>query len=375
MSDTPYTRETYYQRLIVKTCKDCKNVDGTPHDKDCPTGALEAVVDRLVNVMGLVVDPTEAERLIREELLTFRASETARFLKLAGTAIERGASKGAEVSARSMFERTRRRVCHAMGVDEGHSWSWIESELASRTLSATPLPDGEGDPDSDEPYDVIRWHLINAPGEDIVLTPELARRAIVRFAAGNVAQQQLDGAFVGPLDDECAPSGQARTVNVIFDGPPAHESGRFVEVESLDGSSFRAGKWIDRRDGTWALQITALAPDDPGEQGEEPPVACGALNEDVERLVRMAEQDEAAEDVVDNPSHYGGRDNPYETIKVMLAWYGKRTTAAFCHLNAVKYLSRFAKKGEAEDRGVDLRKAAWYAKTAALIIEEGKVRP
>ena len=42
-------------------------------------------------------------------------------------------------------------------------------------------------------------------------------------------------------------------VHVIFDGPPSHESGRFVEVETPDGKSIRLGQWLNRGDGYWAL--------------------------------------------------------------------------------------------------------------------------
>ncbi|MCH8233144.1 MAG: hypothetical protein IIB82_10955, partial [Bacteroidetes bacterium] len=47
-------------------------------------------------------------------------------------------------------------------------------------------------------------------------------------------------------------------INIIFDGPPNHESGRFVEVETDDGKSINAGKWTERPDGLWALRITEL---------------------------------------------------------------------------------------------------------------------
>jgi len=49
------------------------------------------------------------------------------------------------------------------------------------------------------------------------------------------------------------------TVNVVFDGPPSHESGRFVEVETLDGRSVNAGKWIEGPDGLWYLQLQLVA--------------------------------------------------------------------------------------------------------------------
>lgn len=57
-------------------------------------------------------------------------------------------------------------------------------------------------------------------------------------------------------------------------------------------------------------------------------------------------------EVVNNPSHYGGADDPYETIKVIEAWQ-----LGFNLGNTVKYLSRAGKKGAAL---IDLRKAAWY---------------
>ena len=44
------------------------------------------------------------------------------------------------------------------------------------------------------------------------------------------------------------------TIDIVFDGPPGPESGRFVEVER-DGKSIRLGEWVQRRDGLWALRI------------------------------------------------------------------------------------------------------------------------
>lgn len=40
---------------------------------------------------------------------------------------------------------------------------------------------------------------------------------------------------------------------VVFDGPPSHESGRFVEVELTCGKSIAAGEWQKRDDGYWTL--------------------------------------------------------------------------------------------------------------------------
>ena len=46
-----------------------------------------------------------------------------------------------------------------------------------------------------------------------------------------------------------------RWFDIVFDGPPSHESGRFVEVEDSTGESVKAGDWIDRGNGLWALRI------------------------------------------------------------------------------------------------------------------------
>lgn len=44
-------------------------------------------------------------------------------------------------------------------------------------------------------------------------------------------------------------------VDIVFDGPPSHESGRFIEVENDAGASVSFGEWVKRPDGYWALRI------------------------------------------------------------------------------------------------------------------------
>ncbi len=60
------------------------------------------------------------------------------------------------------------------------------------------------------------------------------------------------------------------------------------------------------------------------------------------------------ENNVNHPPHYGGGDNPYETIKVIENW-----ELDFCLGNAVKYISRAGKKDPTKERD-DLLKAVWY---------------
>ena len=59
-------------------------------------------------------------------------------------------------------------------------------------------------------------------------------------------------------------------------------------------------------------------------------------------------------EAVNHPSHYGGKDNPYEVIKVIRAW-----DLSFSLGNVVKYVARAGKKDPAK-RLEDLHKAMWY---------------
>ena len=59
-------------------------------------------------------------------------------------------------------------------------------------------------------------------------------------------------------------------------------------------------------------------------------------------------------EMVNNPLHYGGADNPYEAIKVIEAW------GLDFHLgNTVKDISRAGKKDPTKELE-DLRKAKFY---------------
>lgn len=57
---------------------------------------------------------------------------------------------------------------------------------------------------------------------------------------------------------------------------------------------------------------------------------------------------------VDHPAHYGGKDNPYETIKVIQNWDLNYNLG-----NAIKYISRAGKK-DPKAYHEDLEKAIWY---------------
>jgi hypothetical protein len=59
-------------------------------------------------------------------------------------------------------------------------------------------------------------------------------------------------------------------------------------------------------------------------------------------------------EMVNNPVHYGGKNNVYEAIKVIDAW-----ELGFSLGNTVKYISRAGKK-DSDAELQDLKKALWY---------------
>ena len=64
---------------------------------------------------------------------------------------------------------------------------------------------------------------------------------------------------------------------------------------------------------------------------------------------------------VNHPKHYGGKDDPYEAIKVIEAW------GLGFHLgNAVKYIARAGKKDSIVQ---DLKKAKWYLERVIQLFE------
>jgi hypothetical protein len=62
------------------------------------------------------------------------------------------------------------------------------------------------------------------------------------------------------------------------------------------------------------------------------------------------------DEMVNNPEHYGGVDNPHEVIKVCEAWGLDKDAYLF---NVVKYVARAGKKNP-EKEVEDLKKALFY---------------
>jgi hypothetical protein len=77
--------------------------------------------------------------------------------------------------------------------------------------------------------------------------------------------------------------------------------------------------------------------------------------EKVERAKEIVKNSNIQE-LVKNPSYYGGVDNPYEVIKVCEAWGLDKDAYLF---NVAKYIARAGKKDPQKELE-DLKKAAFY---------------
>ena len=56
---------------------------------------------------------------------------------------------------------------------------------------------------------------------------------------------------------------KTKMIDIVFDGPPSHESGRFVETEDCYGKSLGPDlkfitQWVQRIDGYWVLRLEAV---------------------------------------------------------------------------------------------------------------------
>jgi Protein of unknwon function (DUF3310) len=79
-----------------------------------------------------------------------------------------------------------------------------------------------------------------------------------------------------------------------------------------------------------------------------PPARQTPISQPVQREIGRRKE------MVNHPEHYGGKDNPYEAIKVIRAW-----NLSFSLGNVIKYVSRAGKKDPLK-RLEDLHKAMWY---------------
>ena len=72
-------------------------------------------------------------------------------------------------------------------------------------------------------------------------------------------------------------------------------------------------------------------------------------------------------EMVNHPSHYGGKDNVYEVVKVCEAWGLDKDAYIF---NVVKYVARAGKK-DTDKELQDMKKALWYLNRKIERLESG----
>lgn len=115
-------------------------------------------------------------------------------------------------------------------------------------------------------------------------------------------------------------------VDVVFDGPPSARSGRFIECEDEHGCGTKAGGWIDRGDGTWALRIQLPS---------GVPEAHNAVRDALSTLVRLyhgprdanyrTNKDEAW-DAAERALEGTARASQHRLERVLTIWRGMRAT-------------------------------------------------
>lgn len=75
--------------------------------------------------------------------------------------------------------------------------------------------------------------------------------------------------------------------------------------------------------------------------------------------IMVEEQGKKAE-FIDHPEHYGGKDNPYEIIKVLENIMTYEEFIGFCKGNAIKYMARGKSKYGGMEENQDYKKSEWY---------------
>lgn len=75
------------------------------------------------------------------------------------------------------------------------------------------------------------------------------------------------------------------------------------------------------------------------------------------RPIDQPAKNELGLEAIDHPKHYGGKDNPYEVIKVLEQWLSPRAFEGFLVGNIIKYQVRAPEKGGTQD----MEKSSWYA--------------
>jgi hypothetical protein len=101
---------------------------------------------------------------------------------------------------------------------------------------------------AEQPSDRTSLQEYDVP-KDVVKEWREARRAYVLARANLLREVERQGFRAPPRPHT------GGFVDIVCTAPPDHQPPGFVEVEDKNGRSIRAGEWVDRGDGMWALRI------------------------------------------------------------------------------------------------------------------------
>lgn len=130
-----------------------------------------------------------------------------------------------------------------------------------------PMPDEDGDICVRLPYSGEGSLCATVPAAALHFGPSWhdRREAMVRavvanpsYVSPNIKPYHLAekaDRLLRATDETPVPDQQPREYRVVFDGPPAPESGRFIEVEDEHGRSRKFGEWVECENGYWELRL------------------------------------------------------------------------------------------------------------------------
>ncbi|WP_244110401.1 MULTISPECIES: Lar family restriction alleviation protein [Burkholderia cepacia complex] len=135
---------------------------------------------------------------------------------------------------------------------------------------------------ADERAAFIEAYVQTLPPENREVDPGAARRFAESVIEARGPGWQLWTAGIAYARAANETEAEGAFIDIVFDGPPSRESGRFVEVEDEHGRSFNAGEWIDRGNGLWALRIVRSPAQAPVAWKTTHPAVCVPITEDRE---------------------------------------------------------------------------------------------
>ena len=153
-------------------------------------------------------------------------------------------------------------------------------------------------------------------------------------------------------------------LHIIFDGPPSHESGRFVEVENDAGASINAGEWHELPSGMWDLTI------DPGqfagrdiEALKSEIAVLRARAEELERIGNdaMTRAQMFRNAIADKTLVLSKMDVPIPPDSILLVSWGENK------INVIKAVRTLT--------GIGLKEAKDLVESAPVCLRQGEVHP